>query len=228
MTDQAAKATMLKAADYRLVNLARGERLTIRNTHGAHGVGGFIWRAANTSERLNVADTMKIQGSTAIGRGSALFSDMGRMLAVMAEDSCGHHDMLVGGSTRASAAAASGRGNWRPNARDHMRSAAAKLGLKRADLGSCIVFFAAVSVGDDGTIRYEANRIRPGTHVCLEALENVHVVLSNTVHPLAEAQGLEPCEVELIVSSAPASAYQERDAFPTVEQRRAFDNKEMA
>ena len=93
---------------YAIVRLKRGEALRIVDPTGQSSVSMIAWRAEDTSERINCADTVKVQWSAAISKGRVILTDMGRVLFSLTEDTCGAHDLLVGGSTPASAFAAYG------------------------------------------------------------------------------------------------------------------------
>ncbi len=62
----------------------------------------ICWNAHETTERLNYADTLKIQWTARLQKGRVLFSDMGRVMLSLIEDTSGAHDALMGGSTAAS------------------------------------------------------------------------------------------------------------------------------
>ena len=87
---------------YTTTSLRRGEALRIVDDSGRSSVSLIGWRAEDTSERLNCADTVKVQWSAAISKGRVILSDMGRVLLSLVEDTSGAHDLLVGGSTPAS------------------------------------------------------------------------------------------------------------------------------
>ena len=70
---------------YWSTRLTRGQSLRIVNDDATSGVSALFWNADDTSERYNAADTMKLQWSAAIGKGSVLFSDMGRVLMSVTE-----------------------------------------------------------------------------------------------------------------------------------------------
>ena len=58
----------------------------------------IAWREKNTSERINVADTVKVQWTAAVRSGRVILSDMGRVMLSIVEDTGGAHDALMGGS----------------------------------------------------------------------------------------------------------------------------------
>src|SRR3954471_17890622 len=93
--------------------------------------------ALDPSERLNVADTVKVQWQAYPTAGSLLLSDRGRVLATITADTSGHHDALCGSSTRAANEARYGDGTAQgpsPSARELLVLALAKQGLERRDL----------------------------------------------------------------------------------------------
>src|SRR5271167_3436621 len=87
---------------YTSLLLRRGEALRIIDDAGQASVSLLAWREEDTSERINCADTIKVQWSAAISKGRVILSDMGRAAFSLIEDTCGSHDLLVGGSTPAS------------------------------------------------------------------------------------------------------------------------------
>jgi len=91
---------------YWTTRLVRGEALRLVNVAGSSTVSLVAWSVADTSERLNLADTTKVQWSVALRKGRILFTDMGRVALSIVEDTSGRHDALVGrvGCTRGEAA----------------------------------------------------------------------------------------------------------------------------
>ena len=85
---------------------------------------------------------------------------MGRVLLSVIEDTSGAHDLLVGGSNAASAAAA--YGGAARNTHDNFLAAAAKIGLSLRDIPPCVTFFAPVSVDAGGRFVWNAARKQRG------------------------------------------------------------------
>ncbi len=171
---------------YASVRLRRGEALRVVDDSGCSSVSLIGWREEETSERINCADTVKIQWSAAISKGRVLLSDMGRVLLSLIEDTGGAHDLLVGGSTPASTREAFGASTR--NSQENFLSAAAKIGLSLRDIPPCVTFFAPVSLDGKGRFLWNSSRKRPGDFVDLRAEMNLVVVLSNCSHPLDPAR----------------------------------------
>jgi urea carboxylase-associated protein 2 len=137
----------------------------------------------DASERLNYADTVKVQWTAALSRGRVLFSDMGRVMFSMVEDSCGAHDSIAGGSTPDSVLRAGGNAPAR-NTRDNFLLAAGKHGLSRRDVPPCISFFAPVATDSEGRLVWNGAKRQTGDYVDLRAEMDLLVALSNCPHPL--------------------------------------------
>ena len=60
-----------------------------------------VHHARATAERLNVADTVKVQWQAYLGPGAVLLSDMGRAMMTIVADTSGRHDALCGATSAA-------------------------------------------------------------------------------------------------------------------------------
>ena len=129
---------------YDTVRLRRGEALRIIDPLGVSSVSLIGWCQHDRSERINCADTAKVQWSAALSKGRVILSDMGRVFLSLIEDTSGAHDLLMGGSTPASTVAAYGEVSR--NTHENFLAAASKLGLGLRDIPPCVSFFAPVSL----------------------------------------------------------------------------------
>src|SRR5579862_8098117 len=167
---------------YTMLLLRRGEALRIVDDTGRSSVSLLAWREEDPSERINCADTIKVQWSAAISKGRVILSDMGRAVFSLIEDSCGAHDLLVGGSTPASVVAATGAHGR--NTQENFLAAVSKIGLDVRYISPCITFFAPVGLDGAGRFLWQEGRKRAGDFVDLRAEMNLIVVASNCSHPL--------------------------------------------
>lgn len=169
---------------YWSTTLRKGEALRIEQPHGASSIALVCWSARDTSERLNLPDTVKVQWDTRIQKGRVLFSDMGRVMLSITEDSSGGaHDVLLGGSTAASNAARYPDTDTR-NTRDNLVLAAGKLGLSRRDIPMVLTLFAPVRVLENESFAWQPDLLNGGDYIDLRAEMDLLVGLSNTPHPL--------------------------------------------
>ena len=171
---------------YTSVVLPRGGHLRLVDGAGDACAGVLLHRADRPAERLNVADTVKVQWQAYLGAGSLLLSDMGRVLAAIVEDTSGRHDALCGTSTRARNAARYGDGapdGPHPNGRDHLAVALLKHGLERRDVAPNVNLFKGVRVAPDGALAFDGD-LRPGTAVTLRAELPLIVTIVDVPHPI--------------------------------------------
>jgi urea carboxylase-associated protein 2 len=207
---------------YTTMRLRRGEALRIIDSSGTSSVSMIGWREEDTSERINCADTVKVQWSAAIAKGRVVLSDMGRVFVSLVEDTSGAHDTIVGGSTPGSALGAFGVASR--NTHENFLAAAAKVGLGLRDIPPCVTFFAPVSVDTNGRFLWRADRSkRPGDFVDLRAEMNVILVLSNCAHPLNPARPSLAGPVTLIRHRAPPAAPDDACRTISPEIVRAFE-----
>jgi urea carboxylase-associated protein 2 len=213
---------------YATMRLRRGEALRIIDESGRSSVSLIGWREEDTSERINCADTVKVQWSAAIAKGRVVLSDMGRVFLSLIEDTSGAHDLLVGCSTPASTLA--GFGATTRNTQENFLAAASKIGLDVRDIPPCVTFFAPVSLDDAGRFRWQEGRKRPGDFVDLRAEMNLVIVVSNCPHPLDPARPDAAGPVTMIRHRvAPAAADDPcRTASPEAARAFAFTDRLFA
>ena len=207
--------------------IERGHTLRIEGEAGAEGVSVLMWNAHETSERLNPADTVKVQWTTRIGLGKLLLSDMGRVLASITADSSGLHDCIAGGSTPESNARKYGDTSGHRNTRDNFLLAAAKLGLGPRDVGPCITFFAGVATDETGRFVWKGGPAGKH-HVDLRAEMNLLVALSNCPHPIAPSRRFEAPPVRAVIWRSPPPAASDFCRTASEEAVRAFENTDAS
>lgn len=212
----------LPGGGYWTGRLRRGEALRLVNREGSSSVALIAWRADEPTERINVADTVKVQWSAALRPGRVILSDMGRVLFSIVADDTGAHDALAGGSNAASCAAKHGPGAWR-NTRDNFVAAVGKLGLDKRDIPPCLTLFAPVSVAADGTLSWKAARRKPGNFVDLRAEMDLLVALSNCPHPVDPATAYEAGPVDLVRFKAERPSIDDSCRTASPEAKRAFE-----
>ena len=205
---------------YATIRLRRGEVLRIIDDSGNSSVSLIGWREEETSERINCADTVKVQWSAAVGKGRVILSDMGRVFVSLIEDTCAAHDLLVGGSTPASTVAAFGA--TARNSRENFLAAASKIGLDVRDIPPCVTFFAPVALDEAGRFRWQAGRKRPGDFADLRAEMNLILVASNCPHPLNPARPAAAGPVTLIKHQAVPATTDDPCRSASPEAMRAF------
>jgi urea carboxylase-associated protein 2 len=172
---------------YATRRLSRGSRLRLIDTRGDACAALMLFNAEMPTERLNVADTVKVQWNAYLGAGKLLLSDMGRVLMSILEDDAGTHDAFCGTSNAATNAEKYGDGSNsgpHPNGRDRFLLGAAKHGLQRRDVHPCINLFKGTKIAADGAIVPDIGPFAGGRSVILRAEMELIVVIANCPHVL--------------------------------------------
>jgi urea carboxylase-associated protein 2 len=192
--------------------IPRWQTLRITDLGGSQGVAMICYNADCPVERLNVADTAKIQFSAFLRQGMVLYSDMGRILFSITADTSNGHDLICGCSTAASNRAKYGHGGIGTdihgrqdfhNAQDQFLRALGKWGMSRRDLIPNVNFFSRVTVTPTGDLQYDAGAAKPGAYVDLRAEMNVLVVIANCPHVLHPDTVYRPQPIQLTVWRSP-------------------------
>lgn len=177
----------IAAGGYATRRLARGSRLRLIDLAGDACASVLIYNAEMPSERLNVADTVKVQWNAYLGAGKLLLSDMGRVLMSILADEAGTHDAFCGTSNAATNLAKYGEGRNSgayPNGRDRLLLGSAKHGLQRRDVHPCVNLFKGARIEADGAITPLIGPFEAGRSMVLRAEMDTIVVIANCPHVL--------------------------------------------
>jgi uncharacterized protein len=208
--------------------LPRGYTLTLENTGGNASVAALLYNADQPLERYNMPDTLKAQHTAYLTQGCVLYSDMGRILMSVIEDTYGWHDTITGMMGRVASEAKYGKGSYQTlrndfyrNSRDNFLTELGKHGLGKRDIVPNVNWFTKVVTDEAGNLIW-ASESKPGSRIVLRAEMNVLVVLSNTPHPYSPEATYSPPSVALTVGRGALAT--ERDVCRTrcPENQRGF------
>ena len=184
--------------------MKRGSALRITDVEGGANLSALFYNLDEKLERYNMPDTLKAQHTAHLTKGFVCYSDMGRVMASIVEDSCGWHDTLCGMSNAALVEKKYGKAAYQQhrnamyrNARDSFLIELGKWGLGKRDIVPNVNFFSKVSVDNTGNLHYQANHSSAGDFVELRFEMNVLVVLSASQHPLDPNAQYAPKPVQL-------------------------------
>ncbi|TAJ48099.1 MAG: DUF1989 domain-containing protein [Herbiconiux sp.] len=179
-------AETVAGGNYTALRLAAGTHVELTDLAGDACAHLLLFNAAQPDERLNVADTIKVQWQAYTSAGQLLLSDRGRVLATVVADDSGHHDAFAGTSTRLRNTERYGDGSAHgpsPAGRELFVLGAAKFGLEPRDLPPSISFFQGVVVHPDGTLGFTGSA-GAGARVRLRMELPVVLLVANVPHPL--------------------------------------------
>jgi len=209
--------------------LKRGTALRITDTEGGANVGAIFYNFECPAERFNMPDTLKAQHIARLTRGFVLYSDMGRVLCSVTDDTVGWHDPIGGCSNAAlveekygAASYQDCRNEYHKNARDSFLVELGKWGLGPRDLVANVNFFSRVDVADDGSMSYHAGNSAAGAFVELRAEMNVLTILNTCQHPLDSNPRYDPKPVLLAIRRVAASGPEDPCRISRPENGRGF------
>lgn len=214
---------------YATRRLARGSRLRLVDLQGDACASMLIYNGEMPSERLNVADTVKIQWNAYLGVGKLLLSDMGRVLMSILEDGAGTHDTFCGTSNATTNLAKYGEGRNSgafPNGRDRLLLGSAKHGLQRRDVHPCVNLFKGTRIEENGTITPLIGPYESGRTMILRAEMDVIVVIANCPHVLDPREEWTVTPLRVSAWRGPVTPPDDPIRAATPEGLRAFLNVE--
>ena len=218
----------LDVGGYCALRLPRHSHLHISDLGGDACIGFIVYNAGQPSERLNVADTVKVQWQAYLDADAVLLSDMGRALMTIVADSSRRHDALCGATNRRANERRYGDGGIHcatPAARELFTVAGAKYGLDRRDLPPSINWFKGVRVMDDGTLEFDGGMTAPAG-LELRADLDVIVIMVNSPHPL-DPRGDYSGSLARITAWRGAPPPDPIETAATPERRRAYENNAL-
>ncbi|MBD8059313.1 DUF1989 domain-containing protein [Cellulomonas sp. JH27-2] len=219
-------AEVVAGGGYTHLAVARGTHVRLTDLTGDACAHVLAYRSDRPFERLNVADTVKVQWQAYLTAGHLLLSDQGRVLASIVADTSGHQDALFGTTTRARNEQRYGDGSAQgpsPAGRELLALGAAKHGLARRDLPPSISFFQGVRVDDEGRPTFLGSA-GAGAAVTFRAEVPLLLLVANTAHPLDPRPAFTVGDLEVLAWRGAPTDPKDPLWTATPEGRRAFTN----
>lgn len=179
-------AEMVAGGGYTHKVLARGTKLRLTDIDGDACAHVVFYNALEPWERLNVADTQKVQWQVYTDAAQLVLSDQARVLASVTADSSRQHDSIFGASSQARNEERYGAGSAEstsPAARPLLTLAAIKHGLAARDIPPTMSFFKGIHIDADGSPAWQGSA-PAGSAITFTAEMPVIVLIANTAHPL--------------------------------------------
>lgn len=213
--------------------LKKGQVLRMTDVEGNANVSIMMLNAHQHSERLNLPDTLKAQHTAKLTKGHCFYSDMGRVLAAITEDTCGWHDSFGGVLNAPEVQDKYGVGRYQElrnqfyrNGTDNLLVEMGKWNLDIQDLLMVVNFFSKVTVDDEGYLSFVPNNSCPGDYIDLYAPMDTLVILTAIQHPLDPNPQYQPRPVQLSWREAENESVSDVCRQSRPENGRAFHNTE--
>lgn len=176
----------------------QGDLLRIIDLEGQQAVDFLCYDADDQGDRYSTMNTIKVQGSIYVGKGTVLHADSGAALFTVVEDTLGRHDTIYGCCSEANNFLRYGvRGT--PSCYANFLEILGPFGLDRSAIVSNVNFFMQVPVEADGAAAIATEVSPPGSYVELRAERDVLAVLSNCPQMHNPCNGYNPTPVRVIV-----------------------------
>ena len=213
--------------------LKRKTALRLTDPQGGANVGMLLYNADNPTERYNMADTLKAQHTAFLTQGHVCYSDMGRVLCSVAEDTCGWHDTVCGVLDAQGVQAKYGEARYQEhrngmhrNGQDGFLTELGKWGLGKRDVVANLNLFSKVVADAQGSLHFATEHRAPGQYVDLRFEMNVLVVLCTAQHPFDPTPGYDPKAVKLTAWRSGTAGADDACRWSCAENGRGFINTE--
>jgi urea carboxylase-associated protein 2 len=214
--------------------LRRGSTLRLMDIGGGANVSMLLYNYEDRLERYNMPDTLKAQHTAYLTRGMVCYSDMGRVICSITDDTCGWHDPLCGVSSPATVREKYGvaryqeqRNAFFQNGYESLLNELGKYGLGKRDLGATINLFSKVTVDQAGALHFHSNHSQPGAYVDLRFEMNALVVFTTAQHPLDPETEYRPREIRLTAWHSRPAPRNDPCRTHCPENERGFRNTEV-
>jgi urea carboxylase-associated protein 1 len=181
--------------------LEPGQTLTLIDTNGQQAIDFLCYSAELPLDRINLPNTVKLNKSLYITKGSKIYSDLARVMMTVLDDTCGYHDTLAGCCSCEIDKVRYGVVKTE-SCRANFIAELAKWAMGPSEIVSNINFFMRVPFTADGDIVIADGVSKAGDYVVLKAEMPVIVVISNCPQQHNPAAGFEPTPVEVVVTDA--------------------------
>lgn len=213
--------------------IRRGTALRFTDLNGGANLSALFYNQEDKLERYNMPDTLKAQHMAFLTAGNVCYSDMGRVMCSIIEDSTGWNDTICGVSDAAMVQAKYGTANFQThrnemyrNGKDGMLVEMAKYGLAKRDLVANVNFFSKVTPDDAGTMHFVTGHSKAGSHVDVRFDMNVLLVLSAAPHPLDPKETYQPAAIKISAWQAGQASPEDICRNACEQNKRGFINTE--
>jgi urea carboxylase-associated protein 2 len=184
--------------------IRRGTVLRITDLEGGANLSALFYNPEDKLERYNMPDTLKAQHTAFLTAGHVCYSDMGRVMCSLIQDTVGWHDTFCGVTDAGMIAARYGHASFQThrnamyrNGKDGLLVELAKYGLGKRDLVANVNFFSKAQPDESGCLSFVRGHSQAGNHVDVRFDMNVLLVVSAAPHPLDDGTTYKPAAVKL-------------------------------
>ena len=192
-----------------MCEVKQGQYFRIVDLEGNQAVDTLFISAENPEERYSATDTLAMNRQIYLEKGTTLYSNLARPMAVIHDDNCGRHDTLGGACSCESNTVRYAHDTYPMHScRNNFMYALAKNpvalkhGLNVRHIGPNINFFMNVPVTADGHLKFDDGISAAGKYVEIQAQMDLIVLISNCPQLNNPCNANNPTPIQLIVREA--------------------------
>lgn len=213
-----------------------GRNRTIRFTAlgPAANLAILMYNSRDTGERLNIPDSLKSQHTAKLTYGNVLYTEMGRVIASVVEDSLGWHDPIGGLIHRDQVDTRYGTTRFQEQRNERLASGyenmlveLGKYGLGKRDIVPNANLFSKVWASEDGSLHWDPTHCPADATVALRTEMETLLLLSNTPHPLDPRSGYPQSAIRLDIAPCAPALPDDYCRNYRPENQRGFENTEL-
>ena len=213
--------------------IRRGDKIRLSTKDGLASLSAMFYNADNTAERFNSADTVKVQHNAFLKKGNSLYSELGRVLLSITDDTTdGLFDAITGISNPRIIKQNFGdgvygeiRNRYYKSDRENFLVELGKYGMGKRDMVQALNLFRRVDVVDGNRLELSPKRAEPGSYIDLRAEMNVLLVLSNTPHVMEKGE-YNPSDVDITLYKGSPITEDDLCRHFSPQSQRAFINND--
>lgn len=188
--------------------IQRGQTIQLKALDENASLSAMFYNASNVYERFNSADTVKIQWNAFLNKNNVLFSEMGRVLFAITQDTTdGLFDTLGGISNpriikenfKENATYESCRNAYYKSDRENFLIELGKYGMGKKDMIPALNLFRKVDVKEGSKLELNPRCAKKDDVIELTAHMDVLLVLSNTPHAMDKSGDYNPSNIEISI-----------------------------
>lgn len=211
--------------------IKRGQTIQLKAMGDNASLSAMFYNASNSAERFNSADTVKIQWNAFLNKEKVLFSEMGRVLFAITDDTTDGLLDTLGGISNArvvkenftnAASFESCRNAYHKSDRENFLIELGKYGMGKKDMIPALNLFRKVDVKEGSKLELNPRCAAKGDFIELTAHMDVLLVLSNTPHAM-DSGIYNPSDVEISIFEAVEFKDEDYVNF-SEEAKRGFQN----
>jgi uncharacterized protein YcgI (DUF1989 family) len=176
--DQFMKEYIVQSMTGMYLHLSAGETLRVIDIEGEQVVDFFAVNEMNAAEILSPGVTIDCNGSLKITTGDVLYSSLYNEMFEIMGDTVGSHDLIHPCCRPEMYDHFYNNGSNHPNCLDNINTMLEKTGLPTHAMITPFNIFMNTNIDEDGTVRVQTPKSKPGDYLELSALMNVHAFLS--------------------------------------------------